>query len=65
MSVVTVDVCVVGAGLVGLACARELVRRQPTLRVCIVDKEKTVACHQSGRNSGVIHAGTADQAEGK
>jgi L-2-hydroxyglutarate oxidase LhgO len=51
------DVVVVGAGLVGLATARELLRRRPGLRLAVVDKERTVAAHQSGHNSGVIHAG--------
>jgi L-2-hydroxyglutarate oxidase len=51
------DVLVVGAGIVGLATAMELTRRRPDLRVGIVDKEKQVAAHQTGNNSGVIHAG--------
>jgi L-2-hydroxyglutarate oxidase LhgO len=51
------DYAVIGAGIVGLATARELLRRQPSSRVAIVEKETEVALHQSGRNSGVIHAG--------
>jgi L-2-hydroxyglutarate oxidase LhgO len=47
----------VGAGIIGLASARELLRRHPTLRVCVVDKEERLAAHQSGHNSGVIHSG--------
>jgi L-2-hydroxyglutarate oxidase len=52
-----VDVVVVGAGIVGLATARAVTLRDPHLRVVVVDKEGSIAGHQSGRNSGVIHAG--------
>ena len=51
------DVAVVGAGIVGLAVARELLARRPSLRVAILDKEDRVGFHQTGHNSGVIHAG--------
>ena len=51
------DVTVIGAGIVGLATAHELLQRRPGLRVAIVDQESAIAFHQSGRNSGVIHAG--------
>ena len=51
------DVVVVGAGIVGLAVARELLRRWPHLKVTVVDKEDQIAAHQSGHNSGVIHTG--------
>jgi L-2-hydroxyglutarate oxidase LhgO len=51
------DVVVVGAGIVGLAAARELVNRRPGLRLAVIDKERTVGAHQSGHNSGVIHSG--------
>lgn len=53
----TADVAVVGAGIVGLATAWQLLRRRPDLRVVVVDKEPTLASHQSGNNSGVLHAG--------
>jgi L-2-hydroxyglutarate oxidase LhgO len=53
----TYDAAVIGSGIVGLATARELLLRQPQLRVAVVEKEATIAVHQSGRNSGVIHAG--------
>ncbi|MBI3976989.1 MAG: L-2-hydroxyglutarate oxidase [Chloroflexi bacterium] len=52
-----VDVAVVGAGIVGLATAREVLRRYPALRLAVVEKEPGVARHQTGRNSGVIHSG--------
>jgi L-2-hydroxyglutarate oxidase LhgO len=51
------DVAIVGAGIVGLAVARELRRRRPDLSMVILDREHDVAQHQSGHNSGVIHSG--------
>lgn len=48
---------VVGAGIVGLATARELTRRRPGVRVVVFEKEDRVAAHQTGHNSGVVHAG--------
>jgi L-2-hydroxyglutarate oxidase len=51
------DVVVVGAGIVGLASARELLLRRPGLRLALVDKETRVGAHQTGHNSGVIHSG--------
>jgi L-2-hydroxyglutarate oxidase LhgO len=51
------DVIVIGAGLVGLATAMALLAEQPGLGVAVLDKEPQVAAHQSGHNSGVIHAG--------
>jgi len=51
------DVVVVGAGIVGLATARQLLRSKPGLKITVVDKEPTIAAHQTGHNSGVLHAG--------
>src|SRR5829696_2555666 len=51
------DVVVVGAGILGLATARELGRRHPALRIVVVEREDGVARHQTGHNSGVVHAG--------
>jgi len=51
------DVVIVGAGIVGLATGLALVRRSPELRLCILEKEARVAAHQTGHNSGVLHAG--------
>ncbi|HEX8857387.1 MAG TPA: L-2-hydroxyglutarate oxidase [Thermoleophilaceae bacterium] len=51
------DVAVVGAGIVGLAVARELLERMPGMRVGVLEREDEVAQGQTGRNSGVIHAG--------
>ena len=51
------DVVVVGAGIVGLATAMELLRRRPGRRLAVLDKEPTIGAHQTGHNSGVIHSG--------
>src|SRR2546422_1351025 len=51
------DVAVVGAGIVGLAVARELPRRKPHLRLRVIEKEPEVGRHQTGHSSGVVHAG--------
>lgn len=51
------DVVVVGAGIVGLATARELLLRNPRLRLVILEKESGPGRHQTGHNSGVIHSG--------
>lgn len=48
---------VVGGGIVGLATAREIQRRRPGARVLVLEKEGGPARHQTGRNSGVVHAG--------
>jgi (S)-2-hydroxyglutarate dehydrogenase len=51
------DIAIVGAGIVGLATAMELVKRRPDLNLVVLEKEDRVAAHQTGNNSGVIHAG--------
>lgn len=51
------DVVIVGAGIVGLATALCLLDRLPDLRVTVLEKELEVAMHQTGHNSGVVHAG--------
>lgn len=51
------DCCIVGAGIVGLATALALLQRQPDMRILIVEKETSVAAHQTGHNSGVVHSG--------
>src|SRR6476659_10062315 len=51
------DVAVVGGGIVGLATALRLTERRPDLQVAILEKEPELATHQSGHNSGVLHAG--------
>ncbi|MFC4050635.1 L-2-hydroxyglutarate oxidase [Actinomadura syzygii] len=52
-----VRVGVVGAGILGLAVARRLAETRPDATVTVLDKEDRVAAHQTGRNSGVAHAG--------
>ncbi|XP_063383599.1 L-2-hydroxyglutarate dehydrogenase, mitochondrial [Cydia fagiglandana] len=51
------DVVVIGGGIVGAASARELLIRYPDLKIALLEKEHRFAHHQSGNNSGVIHAG--------
>jgi L-2-hydroxyglutarate oxidase LhgO len=51
------DYLVIGAGIIGLAIARELHMRHPAASIVIIEKEPDVAYHSSGRNSGVLHAG--------
>lgn len=51
------DFCVVGGGIIGLATAMELLRRRPGASLVLVEKEEHLAAHQTGHNSGVIHAG--------
>ncbi|PSR20501.1 MAG: L-2-hydroxyglutarate oxidase [Sulfobacillus acidophilus] len=51
------DTIIVGAGIVGLAVAYELMARRPEDRLLVVDREVSVAAHQTGHNSGVIHSG--------
>ena len=52
-----VDVVVVGGGIIGLATADALMTRLPGVTVSVLEKEASVATHQTGRNSGVVHAG--------
>ncbi len=54
---VDVDVAVIGGGIVGLATAYRLLERRPRLRLAVIEKEPELARHQSGHNSGVLHAG--------
>jgi (S)-2-hydroxyglutarate dehydrogenase len=51
------DVVVIGAGIVGLATARELLIRYPGLRLLVLEKDPEIAAEQTGHNSGVMHAG--------
>ncbi|MDQ4114915.1 MAG: L-2-hydroxyglutarate oxidase [Actinomycetota bacterium] len=48
---------VVGGGIVGLAVAREILLRRPEDNVVVFEKENSLAAHQTGHNSGVVHAG--------
>lgn len=53
----TYDLAIVGAGIIGLATAREYLIRQPDLRVIVLEKDAAIASEQTGHNSGVIHSG--------
>jgi L-2-hydroxyglutarate oxidase LhgO len=48
---------VVGAGIIGLAVARELLRRRPGAAVTVLEAADHLGAGQSGHNSGVVHAG--------
>jgi L-2-hydroxyglutarate oxidase len=51
------QVAVVGGGIVGLAVAREILRRRPGVTVTVLEAEDRLGAHQTGHNSGVVHAG--------
>lgn len=51
------DVIVVGGGIVGLATAHRLLEAKPQLKLLLLEKESTLAAHQTGNNSGVLHSG--------
>lgn len=53
----TGDLVVVGAGIIGLAVAREALRRRPGLDVVVLEKEPATGLHQTRHNSGVVHSG--------
>lgn len=53
----TFDYIIIGAGIVGLTVARELLSRESDAKVLILEKEPEVGRHGSGRNSGVLHSG--------
>ena len=48
---------VIGGGIIGLAVARRLAELRPAATLTVLEKEREIARHQSGRNSGVVHAG--------
>jgi (S)-2-hydroxyglutarate dehydrogenase len=51
------DLAVVGGGIIGLALAREVAARRPDVRITLFERERELAQHQTGNNSGVLHAG--------
>ena len=57
MNAAVFDVVIVGAGIVGLSTAQELLRRNSALTIAILEKEERAGVHASGRNSGVMHCG--------
>ncbi|MBS1680147.1 MAG: L-2-hydroxyglutarate oxidase [Bacteroidetes bacterium] len=52
-----VDVLVIGGGIVGLATALQIQKSNPSLTILLIEKERVLAKHQTGNNSGVIHSG--------
>lgn len=57
MAMADFDLVVIGGGIVGLSTAMQLTERFPGMSVAVLEKEPALARHQTGRNSGVIHAG--------
>lgn len=53
----TFDIAIIGVGIVGLATAYKLLEKYPDKTIVLIEKEQACALHQTGRNSGVIHAG--------
>ncbi|RME85894.1 MAG: L-2-hydroxyglutarate oxidase, partial [Planctomycetota bacterium] len=51
------DYLIIGAGILGLMIAKKIRESNPKARIVVLEKERNVACHASGRNSGVLHAG--------
>lgn len=51
------DIIIIGAGIIGLSTAYNLLQKDRSLRICIIEKESGPARHQTGHNSGVIHSG--------
>ena len=51
------DICIVGGGIVGLCLAKQLSSKYGPENIVLIDKEKELGLHSSGRNSGVLHAG--------
>jgi len=51
------DIVIVGGGIVGLSTAMALIKAYPKTSIVVLEKEPAIALHQTGHNSGVIHAG--------
>ena len=51
------DIVVIGGGILGLSVAKEIIDKNPEIKLLVLEKENTLASHQTGRNSGVIHSG--------
>ncbi len=50
-------IVIIGGGIIGLATAHALIEKFPTFQVTLLEKESTLAAHQTGNNSGVVHSG--------
>ena len=51
------DICIIGGGIVGLATAYQISKKHPKLKLAVLEKETSLAKHQTGHNSGVLHTG--------
>lgn len=51
------DFVIIGGGIIGMSTAMQLIEIYPDARIALLEKESGPACHQTGHNSGVIHAG--------
>ncbi|QLW73564.1 L-2-hydroxyglutarate oxidase [Citrobacter freundii] len=51
------DFVIIGGGIIGMSTAMQLIDVYPDARIALLEKESGPACHQTGHNSGVIHAG--------
>ncbi len=51
------DIVVIGGGIIGMASALQILQQKPRSKICVLEKERELALHQSGHNSGVIHSG--------
>ena len=51
------DFVIVGGGIIGMSVAMQLMDAYPDMKVALLEKEATAGQHQTGHNSGVIHAG--------
>ena len=50
------DFVIIGGGIIGMSTAMQLIEIYPDARIALLEKEAGPACHQTGHNSGVIHA---------
>ena len=51
------DVTIIGGGIIGFGTALGIQRKNPELKICVIEKDEVVSNHQTGHNSGVIHSG--------
>ena len=51
------DICIIGGGIVGLATAYQILKKHPLKKIVVLEKESSLAKHQTGHNSGVLHSG--------
>ncbi|MFA6597878.1 MAG: L-2-hydroxyglutarate oxidase [Ignavibacteriaceae bacterium] len=51
------DILIIGGGIVGTATAMQILRQRPQLKLLLIEEENSLAPHQTGNNSGVIHSG--------